>query len=109
MLLTFHLGLLLTILDSSPVVKEGDDITITCVPSVSTVHVVWDTPFALFSNETRVSYSEPFQHSITVHNANLDQAGDYYCRVFGDRNGSVTTATAYLHVRQSEWCSVKLH
>jgi len=109
MLYLSHIDLLLTILDNSLIVKEGEDITITCTPSVSTVQVIWDTPIALFSNETLVSYSEPLRHNITIHNANLNHEGNYSCRVFGDRDAMVAAATAYVHVRESEFVSVKVH
>ena len=103
-----HIDLFLTILDNSLIVKEGEDIIITCTPSVPTVQVVWDTPIALFSNETLVSYSEPLQHSITIHNANLNHEGNYSCRVFGDRNRTVAAATAYVHVQESKSISVEV-
>ena len=104
-----HLGLLLSILDNSPVVKEGEDITITCTPSVPTVQVVWDTPIASFSNETLVSYSEPLRHNITIHSANLNHEGNYTCRVFGDTDRMGAAATAYVHVRESESIEVNVH
>ena len=101
-----HIDLVLTILDNSLVVKEGEDITITCTPSVPTVQVVWDTPIALFSNETLVSYSEPLRHNLTIHDANLKHEGNYSCRVVGDRDRMVAAVTAHVHVRQSELISV---
>ena len=101
-----HLDLVLTILDNSLVVKEGEDITFTCTPSESTIQVVWDTPIALFSNETLVSYSEPLRHSITIHNATSDHEGNYSCRVLEDQNAAVATAMAFVHVRESELISV---
>ena len=90
-------------------VKEGEDITITCTPSVPTVQVVWDSEIEYFSNETPFSYSEPLRHNITIHNATRNHGGNYSCRVLGDIYGVVATAMAYVHVRESELISVKVH
>ena len=97
-----HLDLVLTILDNSLAVKEGEDITITCTPSVPTVQVVWDTPVGI---EALVNYRDPLHHSITIHNAILNHEGNYSCRVLGDKN--VATAMAFVHVRESELIGVK--
>ena len=101
-----HLDLFLTILESTPVVKEGEDVIITCTPSVTTVQVVWDTPIALISSEARFSYSEPLRHNLTIHNANLNHEGNYSCRVLGDVAAIVATVVAYVHVQESELISV---
>ena len=82
--------------------KEGENRTLTCIPSIRTVQLLWDTPITAFNNETLISYSEPLRHNITIHNASLNHEGNYTCRVAGDRNGVVAAVTAFVNVRESE-------
>ena len=93
----FHTGLSLSITNDDLVVKEGDDLSITCVPSTSTVGLDWETPPGVV-----VEYDEPLRHTVTIRNANINYEGYYICRVAGDVLGEIANDTAYVKVRESK-------
>ena len=96
-------GLALTITEGRRVVKEGDDISITCSPSSPSVAVVWDIPIAASNDDSNVvEYAEPLRHRVTIRNANINHEGNYTCRVLGDTNGVVSSSTAFVKVLESK-------
>ena len=100
--LTFPIDLTLTITETDLVVKEGEDIDITCSPSSPNVALEWGIPVAASSEGTVVSYNEPLRQTLTIRNANLNHEGTYTCRVVGDREGVVSAASASVKVRESK-------
>ena len=93
----FHAGLFLSITNDDLAVKEGDDLSITCTPSTSTVGLEWKTPLGAV-----VEYDEPLRHTVTIRNANINYEGQYICRVAGDVLGEIANDTAYVKVRESK-------
>ena len=85
------------------VVKEGEDMDITCSPSSPAVALEWDIPVAASSDGTVVRYNEPLRHTLTIRNANLNHEGTYTCRVVRDRGGVVSAASASVKVRESKF------
>ena len=95
-------GLTLTITEGMRVVKEGDDISITCSPSSLSVAVVWDIPIAALNDDSVVEYTEPLRHRVTIRNANINHEGNYTCHVLGDTSGVVPSSTAFVKVLESK-------
>jgi hypothetical protein len=88
-------GLSLSVTEDDLVVKEGDDLSITCVPSTSTVGLEWEIPTGAV-----VEYDGPLRHTVTIRNANINHEGHYICRVAGDILGEISSATAFVKVRE---------
>ena len=82
--------------------KEGDDISITCSPSLPSVAVVWDIPIAASNDDSVIEYAEPLRHRVTIRNANINHEGNYTCRVMGDTNEVVSSSTAFVKVLESK-------
>ena len=102
---TFHIypELSLTIPDVALVVKEGENIDITCIPSSPTVALEWELPVSVSDNAaTMVDYDEPLHHTISLRRANIRHMGDYTCRVVGDVDRTITAASASVRVRESK-------
>lgn len=95
-------GLSLSIIDNDLVVKEGDDISITCLPSSSEVGLEWEIPLSASSDGTLVKYEGPLRHTLTIQNANINHEGNYTCRVVGDEDGVISPLTAFVKVRESK-------
>lgn len=100
--LLHSVGLSLSIPHSNLVVREGDDIIITCLPSFS-VAVEWISTTARGIVEPNtVEYDDPLSHMLVIHNANISHQGNYTCRVVGDTDGVIPTATATVNIRESK-------
>ena len=82
--------------------KEGDDISIKCVPSTSTVGLEWEIPTTASNTGSVVEYDEPLRHTITIQNANKSHEGHYTCRVVGDVLEEISSDTAFVKVRESK-------
>lgn len=84
--------------------KEGDDITITCLPSSLTVAVEWDMQISAtpLTGEGNVEYDEPLRQRIVIRDVDTSHEGNYTCRVVGDADGVIPSATAVVKVRQSK-------
>ena len=95
-------GLSLSIANDDLIVKEGDDLSITCKPSTTTVAVEWEIPITAFTNGAVVEYDEPLRHTVTIRNANIGHEGQYICRVAGDVLGEVSSDTTFVKVRESK-------
>ena len=93
----FYAGLSLSVTNDDLVVKEGDDLTITCVPSTSTVGLEWEIPPGAV-----VEFDEPLRHTVTIRNANIAHEGRYICQVAGDVLGVISNDTAFVKVRESK-------
>ena len=93
----FHADLSLSVTEDDLVVKEGDDLSITCVPSTSTVGLEWEIPTGAV-----VEYDGPLRHTVTIRNANINHEGHYICQVVGDVLGEISSATAFVKVRESK-------
>ena len=98
----FHTELSLSITNDDLVVKEGDDLSITCVPSTATVGLEWEIPITASTTGAVVEYDEPLRHTVTIRNANIHHEGHYICRVAGDVLGEISSATAFVKVRESK-------
>ena len=93
----------LTIPDDALVVKEGDDVDITCIPLSPTVALEWELPASVSDDATTmVDYEELLRHTITLRRANIRHMGHYTCRVVGDVDRTITAASASVRVRESK-------
>ena len=82
--------------------KEGDDLSITCLPSTATVGLEWEIPITASITGAAVEYDEPLRHTVTIRNADINHEGHYICRVAGDVLGENSSATAFVKVRGSK-------
>lgn len=100
---SYSTGLSVSIPNNDLVVKEGDDIIVTCLPSSLEVAVEWDisTAHGILEPNT-VEYDEPLRHTLVIHSANISHQGNYTCRVVGDIDGVIPSATAAIKVRESK-------
>ena len=105
-ILSLYTGLSLSIIDNDLVVKEGDDISITCLPSSSEVGLEWEIPLSAASDGTLVENEEPLRHTLTIRNANINHEGNYTCQVVGDEDGVIPTVAAFVKVRESKDCFI---
>ena len=83
--------------------KEGDDVSITCLPSSLTVALEWNIPITAVHGGAIVEYDGPLQHEVRIRNAQKNHEGNYTCSVVGDSNGVIPTSTTFIRVRESKY------
>ena len=101
----FFITILITIIvptinvpNSSVTTREGESVTVSCVPSDPRVQLTWSSNPLFF--ESDVVYDSDLRHSLTVVNPRIDTT--YYCQVKGQSSESPVPGLINVNVLRSK-------
>ena len=87
-------------------ILQGDDVTLSCVPSQSDVALQWSYNNGEVDSSSNLQFTPPFlNHDLTITNANDTDSGSYAC-AFKLRNRIINQKIIVLTVVPSEFVSM---